>query len=163
MSTTDDLTILPYHPDALEQVRDLHAHAFETLARHHHSAEQIRAHTRLTQSAAYAEDVAASNMLMAYLSDQLVATAGWVAHPERENTARLRKVFVTPGLARAGLGRRVARAAETIARDAGHSRFFVRANVNARGFYERLGYLPHSTGIMEACGVGLPVVFMKKG
>lgn len=163
MSTTGDLTIVPYHPDALEQVRDLHAHAFETLARHHHSVEQIRAHTQLTQSAAYAAGVAESNMLMAYLGDQLVATAGWVPHPERENTARVRKVFVTPDLARAGLGRMVVRAAETTARDAGHRRFFVRANINARGFYERLGYLPHSTGTMEACRVSLPVVFMKKG
>lgn len=163
MTPAPDITFLPYTPDALDQVRQLHATSFEVLARHAHSPEQVAAHTRFTQSDDYAQDLLRSHVLMACFHGQVVATSGWIDFLEQPATARLRKVFVHPDMAGAGLGRRMVRAAEDAARDAGLRKFHVRANINARGFYERMGYLPHKMGIMPACGVELPVLFMKKG
>jgi putative acetyltransferase len=164
MTALPDLALRPYQGSDLDAVRTLHALAFEMLAATHHDGAQLAAHTAMTRSAAYAADLAASHLALAVRTDgTVVATTGWIAVPDEAATARIRKVFVHPDLARRGIASRLVRDAETRAEAAGYRRFVVRANINAVPLYRTLGYRTLREGEMDAGdGITLPVHFMAK-
>lgn len=145
-------------------VRALHARSFAELARAHHAPAEIEAHVALILDDLYSHELLSNNLLVAEDSDgRILGTAGWCEVADGTGTARIRKAFVAPEVARCGLGRRLVQEAERLAREAGRSRFSVRANANATTFYERLGYKPVRHGVMPtANGVDLPVIFMEK-
>jgi putative acetyltransferase len=148
MTALPDLALRPYGESDLDSVRALHALAFERLAAGHHSAA----------------DLAASHLVLAVQAEGAVlATTGWIAVPDDAGTARIRKVFVHPDLARRGIASRLVRDAEGRAAAAGHHRLVVRANINAVPLYLKLGYRTLREGDMEAGGgIVLPVHFMAK-
>ena len=159
-----DISIRAMTDADVAAVCDLHARSFAVLARDAHSAVQIEAHVALIRAPAYLADLRGANLLLAVSADgAIVGSAGWQAMPDRDRTARIRKVFVDPGMARRGLGRRLVEAAEREARASGLRDVFVRANVNAVPLYRALGYRDVEAGAMPvADGVTLPVVFMRK-
>jgi len=118
----------------------------------------------MTRGAAYAADLAASHLMLAVREDgSLIATAGWIAVPDETATARIRKVFVHPDIARRGVASHLVRDAEARAVAAGHRRLIVRANLNAVPLYRKLGYRTLREGGMDAgSGAVLPVHFMEK-
>jgi putative acetyltransferase len=160
----EDLELIPLAPAMLEAVRELHARSFEVLAAAEHSPQQIAAHLKTIRENAYADELLACNVVLAMLpGGALAATAGWNAVADAPGTARIRKVFVRPDLARRGLGRRMVLDAEARARAAGYGRLIVRANINAVPLYRALGYREDEAGTMAvADGVALPVMFMSK-
>ena len=163
MAGIDDLALRPMTEGDIAAVRALHNRSFAVLARAHHTSVQIAAHEVAIAAAAYADDLRRSNIVLALRAADIVATAGWLAVAEEPGTARIRKVFVDPALARRGLATRLVRDAEDRARAAGHTRIIVRANVNAVPLYAKLAYVKLRDGTMEvAPGVTLPVVFMAK-
>lgn len=163
MELPPEISLRAYEDRDAEAVRGLHAAAFRTLAAAHHSAAQIAAHEALIMAPAYADDLAQSHLLLAvHPAKGLAATAGWLAMPDRPGTARIRKVFVHPDMARRGLASAMVRAAEQRAGAAGLTTLFVRANVNAVPLYEKLGYRSIEPGLMPAGGENLPVMFMEK-
>jgi putative acetyltransferase len=144
-------------------VRDLHARSFAGLASAQHTPAQIAGHLALIADEAYAEDLRRCHIGLAFDDGRIVASAGWVEVPEQASTARIRKVFVDPAMARRGLGSRMVRRAEDDARRAGHRRLIVRANLNAVPLYETLGYLATSQARMAvAGGLDLPVMMMER-
>jgi putative acetyltransferase len=145
-------------------VRELHARSFTELAREHHSEIEIAAHVALIFSPDYADELAGANVSMAIdPTGCIVATAGWQVMADHAVTARIRKVFVDPGMARRGLGRRMVEDAETRAQQCGLADFYVRANINAVPLYRVLGYREIEAGVMMVgSGVALPVVYMEK-
>lgn len=163
MQLPDGLTLRRYESRYADAVRRLHALAFRRLAAAHHTPAQIEAHEALIMDTAYADDLAQSHLLLAEEhSGRLVATAGWLALPDRPATARIRKVFVHPDMAGRGLGSAMVRAAEADACAAGLPNLFVRANINAVPLYEKLGYRPVERGVMSAGAEALPVMFMER-
>ena len=151
-------------PDDLPVVRHLHKTSFAALARDSHTPEQIAAHLALIDGDDYAADVTRSHLLLLEDANGLAATAGWMALDDEPDTARIRKVFVRPDLARQGTGKHMVMTAEKIAVSEGCKRFFVRSNINAVPLYRSLGYRPVEEGEMPVGeGVTLPVVFMRKG
>lgn len=161
---TDAFILRPATPADFPKVRDLHARSFAELARGHHDEAQIAGHIALIRSAAYADEMRGAHLAVAIdAAGRIVATAGWQAMAERPGTARIRKVFVEPVLARRGLGRRMVVDAEARARQAGLADLYVRANINAVPLYLGLGYRETGEGTMPVCGgLALPVVFMEK-
>jgi putative acetyltransferase len=164
LTARPDFVLRPYAERDLEAVRALHALAFENLAAGWHTREQLTAHGTMTRSAAYAADLAASHLMLAIAADgAIIATAGWIAVADETATARIRKVFVHPAVARRGIASHLVRDAETRAVAAGHRRLVVRANINAVPLYEKLGYRRLRDGVMDAAsGVVLPVQFMER-
>ena len=158
------LDLRAYREADLESVRALHALAFESLAAHRHSREQLAAHTAMTQTDSYAADLRESHLTLAIMSDgTLAGTAGWIAVSGEAATARIRKVFVRPDLARRGLASVLVGDAETRARAEGYRRIIVRANLNAVPLYAKLGYRTLKEGGMDAGnGIVLPVHYMEK-
>jgi putative acetyltransferase len=158
-----NVTIRPIAESDVATARALHARSFATLARDHHTDAQIAAHTALILEASYRHELLSNNLLVAEdAGRRVVATAGWCPADAPE-TARIRKVFVEPALAGRGLGARLVREAEAQARLADFVQFVVRANANAVGFYERLGYRSVRNGVIPVReGIELPVVFMEK-
>lgn len=163
------IVLSAYTPADLPAVRDLHALAFRMLAAGQHDAAQIAAHESLIHADDYAADVARSHLILARETDsgRLIGTAGWLAMDAKEDggrprTARIRKVFVHPDLARRGLATTLVRAAEQAAAAAGYPNLFVRANINAVPLYEKLGYRAESRGAMPAGDQLLPVVYMSR-
>jgi putative acetyltransferase len=159
-----EFTLRPYGEGDLEAVRTLHALAFENLAAARHTRAQLAAHTAMTRGAAYAADLAASHLMLALRADgAVIATAGWIAVAEEVGTARIRKIFVHPDIARRGVASHLVRDAEARAGAAGHRRIIVRANLNAVPLYLKLGYRTLGEGGMDAGGgITLPVHFMEK-
>lgn len=145
-------------------VRALHALSFATLARALHTPEQIAGHVALIDSAAYEAELQRCHVELALRNnEEIVATAGWIAVPERPGTARIRKVFVHPNIARCGLGSRMVRRAEAAARRSGYGRMIVRANINAVPLYLKLGYVKIEDVMMDVGdGIMLPAVMMEK-
>jgi GNAT superfamily N-acetyltransferase len=145
-------------------LRELHARSFAELARDHHSATEIAAHVVLIGSAEYADELMRANLSMAIdTKGRIIASAGWQPMADRASTARIRKVFVDPGMARRGFGKLMVTDAETRARQSGFEDFYVRANINAVPLYRALGYREIGKGVMQVgSGVGLPVVYMAK-
>jgi GNAT superfamily N-acetyltransferase len=157
------LTWRRYRPGDLAAVVELHVRAFAALGRDVYSEDQIAGHEALIRSADYPADLDRSNVTVALLDGEPVATAGWLPLDEPPKTARIRKVFVDPALARRGLAAWLVGYAEREARDVGYPRYFVRANLNAVPLYERLGYAPIEPGTMKTpTGAALPVLFMRK-
>ena len=164
MTALPEFTLRPYGEGDLEAVRTLHALAFESLAAARHTRAQLAGHTAMTHGAAYAADLAASHLMLALRADgAVIATAGWIAVAEEVGTARIRKIFVHPDIARRGLASHLVRDAEARAVAAGHRRIIVRANLNAVPLYLKLGYRTLGEGGMDAGGgITLPVHFMEK-
>jgi putative acetyltransferase len=159
----DELELRAMVEADIPAVRALHADSFAALARAHHTEAQIAAHQAAIAAPDYADDLRRSNMMLATDGQAIVASAGWLAVVGEPGTARIRKVFVHPALARRGLATRLVRDAEARARAAGHARIIVRANVNAVPLYAKLGYVRLREGSMDvAPGIALPVVFMAK-
>jgi putative acetyltransferase len=164
LTALPDFALRPYRESDLEAARALHALAFESLAAERHTREQLIAHGAMTRGAAYAADLADSHLMLAVQADgSIVATAGWIAVAGETATARIRKVFVHPAVARRGIASQLVRDAEARAVAAGHRRLIVRANINAVPLYKKLGYCTLREGGMDAgSGIVLPVHFMEK-
>ena len=163
MPLPDGIELRRYESRDADAVRRLHALAVRRLAASHHTPAQLAAHEALIMADAYADDLARSNLLLAEArGGRLVATGGWLPHPDRPATARIRKVFVHPDLAGRGLGSAMVRAAEAAAHAAGLPNLFVRANINAVRLYEKLGYRALEPGVMPAGLENLPVMFMER-
>lgn len=164
MADRFDISIKPFAHADLAELRVLHALSFKALASGVHSQEQVFAYIRTMNSDEYGEDVLRSNMLCARdANGEMVATAGWLRMDKSHATARIRKVFVHPDLANSGLGRRMVTTVEYAAQSQGAEDYFVRANINAKGFYKRLGYAEIKPSIMPVTGgVNLPVMLMHK-
>lgn len=159
-----DVSIRSLTDTDIAAVCDLHARSFAALARESHNAEEIAAHVEYIGSLPYVSEILTANLRLALAaSGEIIGTAGWQVMPERPETARIRKVFVHPDVARRGLGRLLVGEAEFAVRAAGLRNFFVRANVNAVPLYRALGYSELEFGTMPvAGGVALPVMFMEK-
>lgn len=76
---------------------------------------------------------------IALLNDGVVAGTV-VLRPAPEGIVKLRQMAVSPSLQGQGMGRRLVRFAEGVARERGFGRVELHARVTARPFYERLGY-----------------------
>jgi putative acetyltransferase len=164
MSGAEGVLIRPMTVADIDDVLAMQAESFTTLAVDHHTVEQLTAHAALIRGPDYRAALSSFRMVVAVAPDgAILGSAGWCQAEDASAGARIRKVFVAPGQARLGLGRRLVEAAEADARAAGHRHFIVRANANAAPFYERLGYRPLREGWMEvAGGIRLPAVFMEK-
>jgi GNAT superfamily N-acetyltransferase len=149
--------------DDIAAVRELHARSFVGLAQAAHTAAQIAGHVALIEDEAYADELRRCHIGLALDGERIVATAGWLEMADQIATARIRKVFVDPALARRGLGSRMVRRAEADALRSGYRRLVVRANLNAVPLYEQLGYVASGQALMAVPGgVTLPVVMMEK-
>lgn len=163
MSTAPDFAFRAMDDADIAAVRDLHARSFAGLAGAQHTPAQIAGHLALIADAAYADELRRCHVGLALEGARIVATAGWIETPEQTATARIRKVFVDPAMARRGLGSRMVRRAESEALRAGYRRLIVRANLNAVPLYETLGYVATAEALMPVPGgVELPVVMMEK-
>ena len=87
-----------------------------------------------------------------------LAGFGWVDLEKGEITA----VYVHPEDTHRGVGRKVVGELERAARAAGLESLFLYASLNAREFYERLGYDVHSVIEQEIWGERLESVRMRK-
>jgi len=161
--TDDRMTLSAMTERDIPAIRELHARSFAMLARDWHTPEQIVAHVGLINRTDYADDLRRSHITIARVTHEIVATSGWLAVTGQSETARIRKVFVHPAMARRGLGSMMVNHAEDAARNAGYKRLIVRANINAVGLYAKLDYAPlHRDLMMGANGVELPVLMMQK-
>ncbi len=161
--TAADFAFRAMNEADIAAVRDLHARSFAGLAGAQHTPAEIAGHLALIADEHYAEELRRCHVGLALDGEQIVATAGWIEAQEQIATARIRKVFVDPAMARRGLGSRMVRRAESEALRAGYRRLIVRANLNAVSLYEALGYIAISEARMATPnGVELPVVMMEK-
>ncbi len=77
--------------------------------------------------------------------------------------AELRACYVSPDLARQGVGRAILKAIENEARAAGVTRLWLDASLNAERFYAACGYVAFSEGLHRlGCGEFMACIRMEK-
>lgn len=164
MDPLTGLVLRPITMEDLDAVRELHIRSWEVLAAAAHTPGQLAAHTAIMRDPAYRDELLANNLVLAEAPDgALLGTAGWRPHDGKPGMARVRKVFVDPTVAGSGLGRRLVLDAEARAAQAGYGSYFVRSQINAVGFYGRLGYREIEPGeIPFPGGNAIPIMFMEK-
>ncbi len=155
--------IKPLTPDDMSDVRYVHSAAFRVQAKAHLSQSEIQAFTDHVYSLGYGDKLAAENLHLAWLGDELIGTCGWSPVSDNGATARIRSIFVRPLFTRLGIGRCLVERAEAEARRAGFTQFTLRASVNSVGFFQTLGFEIKSYGVRNIdAEQGLPVRFMRK-
>jgi putative acetyltransferase len=149
----------PYAASDRERLLALRSLAFSELASAHYSREELAAARAHAEEPSYAQDLQNCNLMLAVDQDGVVlGAAGWSAQDDEPGTARIRKVFVHPGL-----GTTLVRDAERRARAAGYERFIVRSSLNAVLFYQKLGYrIVEMANVPRPSDIRLPVVVMRK-
>ncbi len=93
----------------------------------------------------------------------IVAVGSWRPDAEATEVGWIRAVFVSPDLARRGIGRRVMAAVEENAAIAGRSVLRLVSSGNARPFYEAIGYKAVAARLWAIePGLLLPCTLMEK-
>jgi len=171
--------LVPMDARDIPAVCTMHIASLRALSIATYSAAEIEAYAATMATQAYAEDLARSDIHMAVAAGagngqsdggaaqpaaaQPWGTAGWIAHDEAPGTARIRKVFTHPLLARRGIARRLVAAAEARARAAGFPRLIARVHLNALPFWLAIGYRITGPAEMEvAGGVRLRMMWMAR-
>jgi putative acetyltransferase len=138
----------------------MHACSFEQLATEHYTPNEMAVQIKMIQNPSYLDALCASNLSLAILNNEIVGTAGWCSHDS--NTARIRKVFVSPKHAKHGLGRSLIHRVEGQIQEHGFSEIIIRASMNAVPFYERVGFSTVKPDIMRLENLDVPVMLMRK-
>ncbi len=162
-SLAQTVEIKPLTPDDMSDVRYVHSAAFRVQAKAYLSQSEIQAFTDHVYSPRYGDKLAAENLTLAWLGDELIGTGGWTPVNDNGATARIRSIFVRPLFTRLGVGRCLVERSEAEARRAGFTQFTLRASVNSVGFFQTLGFEIKSYGVRNIdAEQGLPVRFMRK-
>ena len=179
-----DPLLRPLVPADLDETVAMQCRAMAELGRTHYSPDQIAVLLAATREPDYPGALLGNDVWVAVgATGAILGSAGWglagwdsagwgsagwgsagwaAVAGGQPPTGRIRKVFVEPGLAGRGLGRRLVEAAEARAGAAGCRGFVVRANLNAVPFYRRLGYRVTGPGAMAAGGREVPMTMMEK-
>ena len=111
----------------------------------------------LTLSALDVEDEDRQIHLAVVEEGAILATL--VLKPTPSNTVKLRQMAVEPATRGRGIGALLVRHAEHVARERGFAAVEMNARVAARGFYEKLGYVPSGEAFID---VTIPHIRMTK-
>ncbi len=150
--------------DDFSTLRHLHEQSFGKLAACLVSDDEARAFSVHVRDPAYVDELAATELYVGLVGEQIVASAAWHAGDDVGATARISSVYVDPLFIHCGIGRRLVTEVEGHAIHSGFTRFAVRSTLFAVPFFLRLGYDIASHGVSSqavAQGV-MPVTFMRK-
>ena len=107
--------------------------------------------------------IQSGTFFVAERNDAIIGVAGWTADSREPDCAWPRYVFVSPTVARHGIGRRLMQTVEHSVHAAGRTRLQVWASLNAVGFYEALGYRGvRSAHWPVAAGIEMEFLLMEK-
>jgi GNAT superfamily N-acetyltransferase len=149
--------------DHWSEIRHVHASAFRRLAGPAIDEQQCEAFVARIYEPDYTVTLQTHDLIVAWLDNRPIGTAGWVPFDQRGTIARIASVYVSPQFTRLGIGRRLVTAAEARARSAGFASFAARAFLPTTAFFEAIGYARSSQGVHEVgTEDGIPVVFMRK-
>jgi putative acetyltransferase len=142
----------------LQQVAAVHASSIVDLCAQHYSVVQLAQWKDALRPEGYAALLATREFLVA---EENGALLGFGILDLGESL--INATYVSPKVARRGVGRRLVQAMETIARQQGVTRLHLSSTLNAVPFYESLGYLQEgpSTNRLPT-GIELPCVVMTK-
>ena len=121
----------------------------------------MQAVERMLRHPSYHQELRECDLRLAIIDNHIAGSAGWCQ--PASNTARIRKVFVTPSHAGIGLGRLLMEVIEGEIYASGIRNVMVRATMNAVPFYERLGF--HKVRlemIISPDSVHVPMTIMDK-
>jgi len=158
-----DMSIRAARSSDLAAISALQREAILTLAGPSYGARQAEAWARWQAAEALALLDRGGAFLVGEDASGLVAVGGWRPDPQSPSVAWVRAVFVAPHRARQGAGTRVMAKVEDSAGAAGRRTLRLIASVNARLFYEALGYTALAPNQWEIePGLVLPGVLMGK-
>lgn len=133
------MTIRDAKPDDLDAIATLQSRAIMAFGVKTYGEETCRAWAKIGVQMRH-NLLASGTFFVAEIESTLAGIAGWTEDSYEPDCAWPRYVFVTPALARRGIGRKLMTKVEHSVHAAGRSRMQVWASLNAVGFYEALGY-----------------------
>lgn len=149
--------------DHWAEIRHLHALSFRSQTSRTIEPSQSDAFIAGIYEPDYTVSLQTHDLVVAWLDQRPVGTAGWVPFDYHAQSARITSVYVSPFFARLGIGSRLVAAAEARAASAGFRAYAARAFQPSVGFFESLGYSRSAQGV-QSVGTerGIPVTFMRK-
>lgn len=157
------LEIRPLSVDELSTARYVVSAAFLRGAKEHYPAAQIDAFADFVRSPHYADILLGNRAFSAWIGSEMVGVTAWSPSDTKVPTAHVLSVFVHPLFGGHGIGTRLADYLEEQARGAGYRALEASITLNARAFFERLGYLEVRRGAWGLpSGKELPIVFVRK-
>jgi GNAT superfamily N-acetyltransferase len=102
--------------DHWSEIRHVHASAFRRLAGPAIDEQQCEAFVARIYEPDYTVTLQTHDLIVAWLDNRPIGTAGWVPFDQRGTIARIASVYVSPQFTRLGIGRRLVTAAEARAR-----------------------------------------------
>ncbi len=153
----------PAHEGDLDAIRALQRAAILAIGGDSYSPAETRAWADWQAADARALLAEGGVVLVGEDGTSLVCMGTWRPDAANETAAWIRSVFVSPRASRRGYGQQVMAALERSCIDASRVTLNLFASVNARVFYEKLGYRTLSTETwMAAAGVELGSLRMTK-
>ena len=150
---SEDPPIRPMRPAEAEHVSAIIAAAIRSGFSGHYPPDVIEA-TIVGNSPQAVRDHAPDQTDYVYLQDGRIAAMIGLKRSE------IGHLFVDPGYAGRGIGRRLVAFAADRSRRAGHADMTVLSSRNAVGFYERCGFLAEGEGSFDV-GPGLPLTYVR--
>ncbi len=149
--------------DHWAEIRHLHALSFRAVTSRAIEPKQSAAFIERIYEPDYTVSLQTHDLLVAWLDQRPIGTAGWVPFDHRAKSARITSVYVSPFFNRLGIGSRLVAAAEARAAAAGFHAYAARAFQPTVGFFEAVGYSRSAQGV-QSVGTenGIPVIFMRK-
>ena len=126
-------------PDDLDGIAELQTRTIMAFGVETYGEETCRAWAKIGVQVRHTL-LASGTFFVAEWVDTLAGISGWTADSREPDCAWPRYVFVSPTVARHGIGRKLMQAVEHSVHAAGRTRLQVWASLNAVGFYEALGY-----------------------
>ena len=115
----------------------VHIRAIEEVCKSHYSKEEIQTWTEVLKPARYEESIRKGPFYVAVEGERIVAFGNL-----NQESAEIEALYVDPDHVKRGVGIRILKTLENVARDSGVTLLRLTSSLNAVRFYQMAGYKP---------------------
>lgn len=158
-----NVILRPVSVDDIAAIRYVHEAALRACAAQHLAPQHLDALAAKLHCPEYIDRIVHGNLTAAWMDDEIIGTAGWLAAGSGEPVARIHMLHIWPLFKRAGVGSALLAHAEAQAYHAGYRKVRTRAEIGQVAFFRRFGYAVTSQGALRTPSGGvLPVAYLRK-
>ena len=147
-----------------DRIHAVHTSAILELCSTSYSEESVKQWASRQAPSQYLPFIEAGEITLAVTAQEEVVGFGHLIKGSTDDSkCEIKGLFVSPRWARKGVGRSLLMHLEQQARESGHTTVHVKSSLNAKGFYEKMGYsVTDSSDIHVCCEQTLQCISMNK-
>jgi len=131
------VTIRPAKQEDLQSIWRVHTRAIKEVCKNHYSAREIKAWAAVLKPARYRGSIEKGVFFVAVEDEDIVGFGNL-----NRDTCEVEAMYVDPDHLRRGVGMKILRNIETVARDCGLTTLRLTSSLNAVPFYQKAGFEP---------------------